>query len=1072
MANEHESGLPYAFDTATGKQSWQQVIPYGRKPFVQGRDIIDLQTIIRERQNRIANLVASDGDRVEQAIAVVNVLDQTVTLTAGKIYVAGDVFPVGEATINDVPMEGYVELGVWLTKYWLTSEDEPILLGLVPGSAAEGEQGAAREVVTIAWGLSTDDEDGRFYKVYVLQDGTILDQKPPPVLEGIMQGLRLYDKPFGHYIVSGNTVSTLGVEAGKRIFSIEEGEANISGNKIIRNASLRFAETESWEVAAVPGETHEYVGGASQTITLDQFPIAEISSILLTKEKTVTLTRGALANGADGLPDNSVIEIISVVQGGTTYDQGAGNSYVRSGNTVDWAGPGPEPAIGSSYNVTYRYRASVEPVEFDQTTMTVEGGAAGGDIIVAYTYKLPRIDILGLLPSGAPVYVRGIAARENPVMPQPPSNVLPLCEIHNNWMGTPQIIADGVRTGVRMFNWAEISRRFNVLERHSRLIQSERLLSRVDRRDPLAKKNMFVDAFMDDEFRDPGLAQTAALGNGIMQLPIEVTFYDGLLTEPVMLDYVEDVITKQELATGCEKINPYQNFLPMPGALTLTPAADFWTERQTQWASPVTVEFQQGIQWGWGGPLVTESSTSQQLGTQTSQLAFLRQRSVAFKIGGFFPGETLVSLTFDGISVMPGGLPAANAQGEIVGAFTIPANVPAGTKIVRAKGAVTEAEALFTGQGTLAIDIMRRVTTINRWMAPPATESGSSGDTWQGSGASDPQAQIFVPTTPRQLLGVDFKLCHIGDENNAILVHQVAVENGIPTTSLEAEAFVSMIGATEGWKSARYNMPTLTSSDQDHAFVIKTDDADHSIAIATLGDFDATAQKAVTQHPYPIGPRLSSVNARTWTPHQDSAVTFRLIAARYPVTTKTIDIGDFDLVDCSDMQIRAITELPNSACQVVFNVERSNGMVYRLLPYQVLSLNEWITETVHVTATLTGTEFLSPILFAPVEFIAGKIGTEGTYITRAMSIAGADQISAYLKLALPAGSTVTMRYKIDADAWTALPLAATEPSTDPLWVEQNHRKTGIAGADMRIEIKLTGGAAARPRASDFGLAVM
>lgn len=1065
MAFEHESGLPFAYSRAKGQQQIQSLVFHGRRPLLQGAELQDMQDIIRGRHDRLGRLIAKNGDRTEAAMAIVDIDAETVTLTAGKIYVAGDEFPVAEAVLVGVPMTGRVQIGVRLVQTFITAEDDATLRGLVPGSLAEGEGGAAREIATIAWALEGDGGAGEFHQVYLLQDGTILDQSPPPMLNGVLQAIAVYDRPHGHYIVSGNRVSALGAEAGEQRFSIEEGEANISGIKNVRYAAVRIAEPEDWDVGAVPGETHTYTGGASQVITVDRFPIDTISSILLTKEKTVAVTRGVLANGIDGLPDTSVIELVSVVQGGTTYV--ATTDFIRTGNGVDWAPLGAEPLAGSSYSVTYRYRASVVADSFDDTTITVSDGAAGGDVILAYTYKLPRIDIIGLLPNGAPVYIYGVSAASNPVMPLPPSNVLPLCAVHNDWMGTPRIEVDGERTGVRFVSVSEQRRLWNFVEDLSRLQQLDRLRSEVDRRDPAAKKNMFVDPFESDFYRDIGEPQTGALGNRILQLAIAPTFYDADLIAPVMLDWVEEVLVEQLLKTGCEKINPYQNFLPLPGALALTPAVDFWTETGTQWASDATVEFQRGLQ-TWGGPLSTQSTEVQSLGSRSEALPFLRQRAIAFTVSGFFPGEILDTLTFDGVNVKPAGVQTADANGEISNAFTIPAGVTAGTKTVQAIGqGGTVAEALFTGQGTLSIDVMRRVTTINTWVAPPPWQDDDNN-----GGSSDPQAQIFLLPTTRQLVGVDFHLCHIGDTSKHVLVHQVAVENGIPTINMEAEATVSMAGAVIGWKSARYHMPVTTQNDRDHAFVIKTDDGDHSISIAALGGFDAVLQKPVTVHPYPVGPRLSSVNARTWTPHQNEALAFRLVAARYPVTTKTVALGTFDLVDCSDLQVRAVVDLPSQACSVVFEIERTNGSIYRLLPWQVLQLPEYITETVTLRAVLTGTNTLSPILYAPVELIAGEIATEATYVSRAFDISTADRVSAYLKLSLPAGSAMTFEYDHADDDWQDLPLFATEISPDPAWVEQNHRKDALAADLMRLKITMTGGPAARPRAADLGLGAM
>lgn len=1067
---EHKSGLPFAYDRAESHAEHSAVVFYGRRPLVQGAELNDAQTIARNRTKRIGNLIARDGDRIEGAAAVVDVDAGTVTLTTGRIYVDGDVFPVGEAVLAGVPMTGRAEIGVRIRREWITAEDDPGLLGLVPGSLAEGEEGAAREIVTLVWARPDDGGEGQFAQVYLLQDGTILDQTPPPSLTGINQALAAYDRPHGHYIVAGCRVTALGADGGHQVFSIEQGEANINGFKTTRLAALRHAEPEVWEVGAVPGETHTYTGGASVTIQAAQFPIDAISSILLTKEKTVNVTRGALANGIDGLPDTSVVQIVEVKQGGTVYAENV--SWRRTGDGVDWAPAGPEPVGGTTYAVTYRYRASVVADSFTERAITVSGGAAGGDIIVAYTFKLPRIDRLCLAQDGSPVYVKGVSARANPIEPVPPADVLPLCQIHNDWMGQPRVINDGVRS----LPYWEMWRFFNRIYDHDRLIQLERLKSGVDAREPVAKKGMFVDPMIDDSYRDAGTPQTAAVGDGMLQLPIAVTFHQADITAPATLDWVEEVIVDQALKTACEKINPYQNFAPLPGAMKLTPASDFWTVSVTEWQSPQTLEFNRGVRVA-AGPLQTTSTETRLIDQRSEQAEFLRQIEVGFTVGGFGAGEIVDSFMFDGVSVLPAGGLVAGAGGEIAGSFTIPAMVTAGTKTVRIIGkGGSEATALFTGQGTIEVDVMRRVTTIERWTASMGVRSifagGGSGTRGGDTGKNDPQAQNFMLPELRQLVGMDFHLCRIGDTSNNILVHQVAVENGIPTVNVMAEGFVPMIGAALGWKQARFALPVTTPDDRDHAMVVKTDDGEHSISAAALGGFDATEQRKVTSHPYPIGPRLSSVNARTWTAHQGEALTFRLVAARYTATTKVVPLGEFDLVDCSDLQVRAAVELPSPSCSVVFEIERTNGTVWRLLPFQVLQLDEYITEKVKLRAVLTGTEKLSPILYAPVELLAGTIADTATYVSRAFKLGNNVNLTAYFKAFLPGGATAAIEYDKADGNWTELPLGATEQLSFPFWVERKHSKNAITAPEGRLRITVTGGPAARVVLGDLGAAIM
>ena len=754
---------------------------------------------------------------------------------------------------------------------------------------------------------------------------------------------------------------------------------------------------------------------------------------------------------------------------------------------MDWAPGGAEPASGSSYTVKYRYRDSVIADSSTATTITVSGGATGGDVIFSYTYKMPRIDTLCISQNGEPVYVKGVSAARDPLKPIPPVDVLPLCSIKNSWMGTPEVVNDGVNF---VPQWM-VNKVINRVLDHDRLIQQTRRQTSIDSKDPIAKKGLFVDPFKDDTYRDAGVAQTAAVGDEIIQLAITPTFYLCSLSAPVMLDYVEEVIGSQLLKTGCTKINPYANFNPLPGSLSITPASDFWSSAATMWASPATVEFNMGTitvfrtsaamlrGQSTSSSAVNSTSTDEDelFGFRTETLEFLRQISISFTISGFGAGEVLDTLNFDGIDVKPGGVIAADGSGQITGTFTIPANVPAGTKVIYAEGAGgTTASALFTGQGTIDITTMRRVTTIKRQTTVttvngiatprPLFQSGNRDDN-----PNDPQAQLFAVNEPRQIVGVDFNLCALGSLANHLQLEQVTVDNGYPTSDVVAEAFISMTGAVTGWKSGRYNTPVLTLSDRYHSFVIKTDDSMHSVSFAKLGGYDADLQQWVSAHPYAVGPRFSSVNAETWTAHQDEALAFRLVAAKYTSFTKTVALGTFAVVNASDLQVRAAVEIPSADCDVYFEIERANGTIYRTRSHQVIKLAEFITENVIVRAILTGTEKLSPTLFAPVLFIAGTLAATGTYVTRAMNFGTAVTVAAYIKSYLPAGSTAVVEYDKVDNTWVSLPVTSTEVLVDPRWVERKHSATGITASQGRLKITLTGTPAARPELADFGAAI-
>ena len=118
------------------------------------------------------------------------------------------------------------------------------------------------------------------------------------------------------------------------------------------------------------------------------------------------------------------------------------------------------------------------------------------------------------------------------------------------------------------------------------------------------------------------------------------------------------------------------------------------------------------------------------------------------------------------------------------------------------------------------------------------------------------------------------------------------------------------------------------------------------------------------------------------------------------------------------------------------------------------------------------TEYLSPILFAPVFLIAGQIAVAGNYVTRAATLGAAVRLTSYLKCALPGNSTFTMEYDKADGNWLPLPEISSTVLQDPAWVEKKREATGLTGTSYRLRLTITGGPAARPRIGDLVAAVM
>lgn len=1074
MTYEHESGLSGAYNRAASQPLWDSVITR-EGHFAQAAEMVEAQTILQRKLRAIGNLVARDGDRIEGGDILIDTVAGTVTLTAGRIYIDGRILPVAGDTLSAVPMVGAITVGVRLVKTWITEVDDPSLLGLHPGTMSEGEKGAARGIYSLTWGFAGDGVEGGLYSVYLLKDGVAIDQSPPPSLTGVNAQIRIYDfDANGNYVVTGCRVTALGKDAGDQVFSIEAGVANINGYKRTRHVALRHREPETSDLYRIPTEV-QTLGPSPATILLNHGPVATINEVLIEKEVTETVTRGGVANTMDSLVNTGVLSIVEVKMGATVYT--AGTDYQKSGDKVSWAPGGAEPSSGSSYTVKYRYLGVTTPTASTATSVTVAGGVNGGQAQIDYLFHLPRVDILGLDETGQPVYLKGVSSRNNPLPPLVPADVLPLAMVINSWVGTPEII----NIGVRAYTMADIDRIYRRLVDALDLIALERLQRDIDSREPISKNGVFVDPFTSDRYRDEGEPQTAAVFGGLVRLAIDPTFHSINMPAVTLLNWTEAVVVEQPLATRCTKINPYMNFTAMPAAMTLKPPFDYWTQKATQWTSdstqaiavPVAVSTSQSR--SSAGRTVTTTTTRQTVeegvaGQTTELLDFLRQIDIEFEVRGFFAGEILSELKFDDINVTPAGPLVANGSGTVTGNFTVPANVPAGSKGVIAKGAGgSQAAAVFVGQGTIETTLLRRVITTTVTQSSRFTPNPGGGGGGGSETGFDPIAQTFMLPAGRHLAGVNIKICAIGDPNNPIVLEMVEVENGIPTTNVIAQAYYDMHDAVIGpWTPIRFAYPVWFPGGVEFAFVVKTDDGVHSIATAALGDFDTVTQKPVAAQPYSVGTMLTSANARTWTPHQDEDACFQLIEAVFAPVTKTVNVGTFNVVDMSDLVIRAEVELPTAAASMHFEVETVGGVVTLLRPGQAWELQEYYTGTVQIRAVLSGSATVSPVLFPVILAVSGKLKATGTYVSRAFDMGTAVKILARLKTRIPTGATISLDVDAANDAWSAMIQTAQTPLTEAGWIERKYEKAGHnANPVGRLRISLAGTPAARPLAYDL-----
>lgn len=1063
---------PDIFDRAPLKPEYER--QYFREgAMAQGAELNELGTRQDTKRARVGNLIARDGDRVSGAgIVVTDIGTGTYDLGAGEVYLRGDVREIAAATLTGVSTSGDVQIGIRITEDVIDHEDDPDLLGQYEGAASYGEAGSVRVKYTLEWGWSGDGGSGALYAVYALRDGQVVDQAPPPELSGVSNLIAAYD--YGaheNYIDEGCRVTALGKVGDAQVFSIGEGIANILGYKRYRNTATRYEETEEPDIEQVNSEPHTLDdNGGTAVIAVNHTPVNGVVTCIIEKEFTETINRGGVADTADALSNPSVTEIITVYQDPTTFV--ADTDYVLTADSVDWSPGGAEPAGGSSYDVTYRYLAAVAPEEITDTAITVAGGVDGGQAFVTYTFKLPRIDRICLDRAGNVVYLKGVAAREQPHAPLVPQTLLSLCEVKNDWFSTPIIL----NTGIKNYPFWLIDRMFRSLLDLYDLASLERLRRDISAREPTAKHRVFVDPFTSDRYRDAGEAQDASVFDGTCQITIDPDFHLLSLAGPATLDFGTEIILRQDLVTGCQKINPYQAFSPLPLAVSITPSEDFWEITNVTWLSPVTRVFGRGslsrnfsalndgvsgTQDGafQGGDIQTRITTDLIETTSSSAARFLREIEVDFMIGNLGNGETVNVLTFDGVDVNPGGL-AGDVNGQATGSFVIPASVAVGVKEVYVEGASgTRGTARFEGRGIVTDVVRQRINNVAR--QTPSREAGERG------GDQDPVAQTFLLSESRHIAGIDVKFCAIGDRDKPVVCEIVEVDNGVPTRNVIAQTEVDMnLVVANTWHRFAFDVPPFIAEGKERAFVFKTDDPAHSLSVAKRGGFDQASQKWVGAQPYTVGVLLSSSNARTWTAHQDEDLTMRIIGAVFE-PSKVIALGTVPVTQLSDLICAANVVLPTEQTSIRFRVTPDGQGAQLLENGQNWERDDFFTGNVTVEAVLSGASTVSPVLGKDTLAVAGTMRASGTYVSRLFEMGTAVQQDARIKTRIPTGAGLTVEVDAGDDNWQAMTMQDAEALADGS-LDRLYRKAGWTAADGgRIRLTMTGTPAARPVLADL-----
>lgn len=244
-----------------------------------------------------------------------------------------------------------------------------------------------------------------------------------------------------------------------------------------------------------------------------------------------------------------------------------------------------------------------------------------------------------------------------------------------------------------------------------------------------------------------------------------------------------------------------------------------------------------------------------------------------------------------------------------------------------------------------------------------------------------------------------------------------------------------------------------------------------AVAIAELGKLDPTTQKPVTSQPYTVGVLFSSSNASTWTAHQTMDLAFRLLAADYTQTAKTVDMGSATVSGMTDFLLFSAAETPSAAARVAYKVTLPDNTVLTVDDGQPVRLPAGVSGAVKVAASLAGTKTLSPVLWPGAQLVSGKVTTTADYVSRACVAKHGTKCLVIYDALLPSGSSVTPTLRQNQGTFGALAGAGTTPQGDG-WVEFRFEKTGIVADTVQLKLALAGTAVNRPRVRNIRILVI
>lgn len=1017
---------------------------------VQTQELNELQSILKSNIRNIGGALLTDGDIIEGCQCIItdaseNSVAKTCTITAGRIYLDGDIYNTPE-TVLTLRGEGTENIGVILDSIVVTEDDDPALLDNAAGYANAQMSGAHRQKNTVKF--TVGDESAS--TIYVVVDGAVINvagEEDTTVIDKINTTLarRTYDES-GNYRVDGLQLSEKGSSDDQSIdLNISAGKAYIRGNELSRVTASTLKLSRATDLRKVNTEVQDYVEGVTK-YELNNAPV--ITEDLVVKayvEATTNITKG-VGGGSDPFPSeftqNSIASIFRVWDSTHgDYEIGPNGDCRKQGNSIRWNGTKNEPNSGSTYHVTFSYvKTLTYGVDYDLyvendkyyirilDTLQSVRPIDGTDILVDYNFMLYRRDVITMDYLGNfQVHVGQsdvLSTVASPVISN--EDLMVLGSVLLTPLSDKLSIINNTNKRLSMNELQRIAERLSNVEES--LAMSDLDNEAMAGEDATSLVGIYTDGFVglskadvdhplfdcafDLDNEEVTLSSQETLHELMPAVRTDVspisasTSFDTLTTAPA----VETTLLNISAATGVKVINQYAVFSGIP-VINISPRQYNWIDTKSitvqgatvtrtvtlrRWwyhgnESWVEAEKAQYITLGFADGGKSMGWNSGTLTTTRSAIASVLDTAIMYmkQIQITIVGQMLdayadnIVVTFDGKQVNVTPL-SSTYKGTMTG--TLKANVNGYT----------------AGKFTVPANTLCGTVEVQMYPYAEPLKVSSTSYTSRGTlrtttqvvwkevtkvNPYDPLAQSFQFNKDQFISSVGLYFCKTDG------IHDVSVQirgmtNGYPNQTCYAEKVLpasEIKTSTKGTVETKveFDDPVYCQADTQYCICILTESTTTSMFFSELGGTDIQTGARLIKNPHTAGLMFSSSNAITWTAHQGCNLKFKVYGNRFN-STGYIYFNELNNINYDRIMVIADVSTPGDT-NLTWEYSTDGGFTWvPLVLFNDMELQKVVTRVL-IRAVLkpSSDKTISPaILMESCYFVGFKNNLECNYISR------------------------------------------------------------------------------------------